>query len=316
MTSPRRPRQTPGTHLPPPEKRARIDDRFPPAFLGPRTCAAAVDDARARGDRRAFEPFDLRPLLARAGRRTVLVQSACLDTDTDADARPTLRRARRIAAVIAWVVSGRPATAAARLGSAGGAAGAARGSPSDPRRARSSLDPAGPRAREPRPPRGPRARARAALRLPAASRRSPELARSFPHLTIVIDHLGKPPLRTEPCRTGPALSRRRRPSERGGQALGGEYDARDPRWTAVDLRPAVDVALQPSGPTGSSAAVTGRSRWSTAITRVLARDGRRVGELAGPRPRATGRHRGPNLQARGGRGRPPPTPREASRRAH
>ena len=65
---------------------------------------------------RDFDPSDLRPLLDACGiDRTILVQSACTDRDTDA----MLTQAAEhdwIAAVTAWVDLLSPDTAEARLG--------------------------------------------------------------------------------------------------------------------------------------------------------------------------------------------------------
>ena len=53
---------------------------------------------------RDFEPADLRPLLDACGiDRTVLVQSACTDGDTDAMFAQAARARTGSAAVIAWV---------------------------------------------------------------------------------------------------------------------------------------------------------------------------------------------------------------------
>ena len=80
------------------------DDRLPPAFLEPRAGADAVDDRPStRSIARDFEPSDLRPLLDACGiDRTVLVQSACTDSDTDSMFEQACR-ARWIGAVTAWV---------------------------------------------------------------------------------------------------------------------------------------------------------------------------------------------------------------------
>lgn len=145
---------------------------------------------------RAFEPDDLEPLLAANGiEQTVLVQSACLDADTDsmfaiAATRPW------IGAVIAWAALDSPERCEARLDQLAGRP-KLRGirhlihDEDDPHwivrpavlESLSLLE-----ERE------------LILELPVVFPRHfddvSELARSFPRLIIVIDHLGKPPLGT------------------------------------------------------------------------------------------------------------------------
>jgi L-fuconolactonase len=199
--------------------------------------------------RRTFEPADLEPLLERAGvSRTVLVQAACSDSDTDFMFEHAARHTW-IGGVTAWVDLRSPG------------------------RARERLDELAqqPKLRgvrhlihdEPDPHWILRAgvleslalleQRRLILELPCVYPRHlgdvPELAASFPGLTIVIDHLGKPPLRSDamPAWAGALLAA----SEHANVAakisgLNTALSARD--WDAGDLREAVEVALGAFGP--------------------------------------------------------------------
>jgi L-fuconolactonase len=173
-------------------------EREPMPWMGPAHAAIA----------RAFEPDDLRPLLDACGiDATILVQASCTDADTDAMFEQAAGHPW-IGAVTAWV----------DLSSAV--------------RTRTRLD-----ALETEPKlRGIRhliheeddphwilrdsvleslaivEERRLVLELPCVFPRHlgdvPELARSFPQLTIVIDHLGKPPLHTERMDDWSSLIRR------------------------------------------------------------------------------------------------------------
>jgi L-fuconolactonase len=141
-----------------------------------------------------FEPADLEPRMERAGvARTVLVQAACADEETDLMLEYAADN-EWIGAIVAWVDLARPGRAEQRLRELAAHA-RVRGirhlihDEEDPHWIL-------------RPPvleslallqeRG------LLLELPAVWPRHlgdvPALARSFPRLTIVIDHLGKPPL--------------------------------------------------------------------------------------------------------------------------
>lgn len=141
---------------------------------------------------RAFLPADLEPLLLDADvDRVIVVQSACDDADTDlllelAAAWP------RIAGVVAWVALADPGRCAERLDGLPPVVCGVRHLIHD------EVDPHWIL----RPPVLESLRLledrELVLELPAVWPRHlgdvPELARTFPRLTIVIDHLGKPPL--------------------------------------------------------------------------------------------------------------------------
>jgi L-fuconolactonase len=199
--------------------------------------------------RRTFEPEDLEPLLARAGvERTVLVQSACSDLDTDsmfeqASQHPWL------GGVIAWL----------DLGS--------------PERARRRLDELWP---EPKL-RGFRhlihnepdlhwiLQATVLTSLAALEKRGmilelpcvfprhlgdvPELAASFPGLTIVIDHLAKPPLGSDEMGAwATELHAAAAYPNTFGKISGLNTMLARGDWEADDLREAVAVAVDAFGP--------------------------------------------------------------------
>jgi L-fuconolactonase len=78
----------------------------------------------------------------------------------------------------------------------------------------------------------------------------PELARRYPALTIVIDHLGKPPLGTDQMpRWTDELQAAAAASESViGKISGLNTLLSDPAWKAKDLEPAVRSALEAFGP--------------------------------------------------------------------
>ena len=178
--------------------------------------------------RRTFEPVDLEPLLVQAGiDATVLVQSACTDSDTDYLFERASERSW-IGAVIAWIDLRSPERASASTRRAPAAAEAAGRPPPDPRRARPALDPAGRRCSRAWPCWRSE---RLILELPCVFPRHlgdvPELASSLPGLTIVIDHLAKPPLRDDGLpRWEAAAARRSSAPERCDEDLGFEYALR------------------------------------------------------------------------------------------
>jgi L-fuconolactonase len=196
-----------------------------------------------------YDPADLEPLLRPAGvDRTILVQSACSDADTELMFEHADQH-EWIAGVVAWVPLASPADTAARLEMLArrpklrGIRHLIHDEP-DPHwimqtAVLESLELVA--ARD------------LVLELPAVFPRHlsdiPALAQTFPTLTIVIDHLGKPPL--------------------GGEGIGDwareiENAAAHPNvaakisglntaltrldWSAADLEPAVRVAIDAFGP--------------------------------------------------------------------
>jgi L-fuconolactonase len=198
---------------------------------------------------RAFGPDDLRPLLAVCGiGATILVQAACSDADSDS----MFEHARGhdwIAAVTAWVPLDAPGRAEARLGELT-AEPKLRGvrhlihGESDPHWIL-------------RPPvltsialleeRG------LLLELPCVYPLHlgdvPELARRFPQLTIVIDHLGKPPVGMPEMAHWEVLIRAAAGAPNVVAKVSGLNTAlTDPRWGAGDLLASVEIALDCFGP--------------------------------------------------------------------
>lgn len=199
--------------------------------------------------RRTFEPEDLEPLLARAGvSRTVLVQAACSDSDTDFMFELAARQPW-IGGVVAWVDLRSPGRARERLDELS-AQPALRGirhlihDEPDPHWILRDDVLESVALLEQR---------RLILELPCVYPRHlddvPRLAAGFPDLTIVIDHLGKPPIgSTEMGRWAEEL---RAAASHGNVAakisgLNTALAARD--WGADDLREAVEVALGAFGP--------------------------------------------------------------------
>ena len=250
---------------------------------------------------RAFTPGDLEPLLARAGiAAVVLVQSACLDADTDLMFEHA-EACAAIAAVVAWVALEDPPRAADRL--------AELAQRPQLRGVRHLIhDEADPHwILRPRVLEGIALLEAHGLilELPAVFPRHlgdvPELARSFPDLTIVIDHLGKPPLASDAMpQWARALETAAGHANVAAKLSGLNTATADPRWTAADLRPAVDVAVEAFGP---DRLLCG-SDWPVALLngdyeRVWRGTRRLVARArAGPRPGAAGGHRAPHLPAR------------------
>jgi L-fuconolactonase len=198
---------------------------------------------------RDFEPYDLRPLLDVCGiDRTILVQSACTDGDTDAMFADAAEH-DWIAAVTAWVDLVSRVTAEARL-YALAAQPALRGirhliheEPDPHWILQASVLESLAAAEE----RG------LVLELPCVFPRHlgdlPELAERFPGLTIVIDHLGKPPLGTERMREwATALRRAAKFPNVCAKISGLNTMLANRAWAASDLRPAIDVAVDCFGP--------------------------------------------------------------------
>jgi L-fuconolactonase len=198
---------------------------------------------------RPFGPDDLRPLLDRNGiDAVVLVQGACLDSDTDYLLSEASRR-DWIAAVTAWVALDAPDTVGARLDALGThrAFSAVRHLIHDEVDPHWILRPAVLESLSLLEER------RIVLELPVVFPRHfgdvPVLAERFPQLRLVIDHLGKPPLGTA------AMGQ----WERGLQAaaafpnvfakisgLNTALDRRD--WQVDDLLPACRAAYDAFGP--------------------------------------------------------------------
>jgi L-fuconolactonase len=198
---------------------------------------------------RAFEPAELEPQLKDAGvEATILVQSACHDADTDA----MLERAREhdwITAVVGWVPLLDPARAANRLDELA----------SEPklRGIRHLIHD------EPdphwilQPPvlesLGVLEERGLVLELPAVFPRHvgdvPELARSFPRLTIVIDHLGKPPIARDGFDEWARQLAAAAAYPNVAAKISGLNTALErPDWSAEDLLPSIEVAVEAFGP--------------------------------------------------------------------
>lgn len=199
--------------------------------------------------RRTFEPADLEPLLERAGvAKTVLVQAACSDSDSDSMFAQASKH-EWIGGVVAWLDLRSPERARRRLAEL---------------------------ADQPKL-RGFRhliheeedahwilrdevleslalvEKGGLLLELPCVYPRHlgdvPELAASFPDMTIVIDHLGKPPLRSE--QMGSWAAGLRKAAAHGNVAAkisGLNTVLPHGDWLASDLRAAVAVAVDAFGP--------------------------------------------------------------------
>ncbi len=196
---------------------------------------------------RTFEPDELAPLLRAEGiAYTILVQSACHDADTDflfelAD------RFDWIAAVVAWAPLESPDRARTRLDELA-VRPRLRGvrhlihDEADPHwilrpRVLESLSLVEERG--------------LLLELPAVYPRHlgdvPELARAFPELQLVVDHLGKPPLGSD---LGPWAEQLAAAAAHPNVAakvsgLNTALDRAD--WSAEDLVPAIDIAIETFG---------------------------------------------------------------------
>jgi L-fucono-1,5-lactonase len=198
---------------------------------------------------RDFEPSDLRPLLDACGiDGTILVQSACTDSDTDAMFAQAAKYPW-ICAVTAWVDLLSPARTQARL---------------DALAQEPALRGVRHLIHEETDPhwilRAPVLESLAVveerglvLELPCVFPRHlvdlPELAQRFPGLTIVIDHLGKPPLATERMGDWSALLRGAAELPNVCAKVSGlntMLASRD--WTGSDLEAAVEVAVDCFGP--------------------------------------------------------------------
>lgn len=197
---------------------------------------------------RTFEPPELEPLLRAEGiAQTVLVQSACDDADTDFMFEQAGRHAW-IAAVVAWVPLEAPAQAEARLEEL-----AARPKLRGIRHLIHDEDdphwivrPAVLESIALLEERG------LVLELPAVFPRHlgdvPELARSFPRLLIVIDHLGKPPIGMDLAPWERALRAGAGHPNVHAKISGLNTAVARADWSAVDLEPCLEIALDAFGP--------------------------------------------------------------------
>lgn len=197
---------------------------------------------------RPFGPDDIVPLLERNGiDAVVLVQGACLDSDTDY-LFDEAQRSDWIAAVTAWVCLDQPERAAQRLDEL---------QARDKFRAVRHLSHNEPDHWLVRPSVlesvAMLEERELILEIPVVFPRHLDdvitLAGRFPRLRIVIDHLGKPPIGT------PGMTRWA--GELGAAAAHANVFAKAsglntaldwPDWRAEDLRPAVAVALECFGP--------------------------------------------------------------------
>jgi L-fuconolactonase len=198
---------------------------------------------------RAFEPADLRPLLDACGiDTTVLVQASCTDTDTDAMFEQAAANPW-IGAVTAWVDLRSAEHTRERL---------------DELEARPKLRGVRHLIHDEDDPhwilqdsvleslaiveeRG------LLLELPCVFPRHlgdvPVLARSFPQLTIVIDHLGKPPFRTDGMGAWSSLIRRAAGFGNVCAKVSGLNTAfATATWEGSDFVEAVEVAFDCFGP--------------------------------------------------------------------
>ena len=198
---------------------------------------------------RTFEPADLRPLLLACGiDGTILVQAACTDADTDAmfeqaDANTWIR------AVTAWVDLTNPQRARARL---------------DRLARRPKLRGIRHLIHEEDDPHWIlREKVLESIELledrglvlelvcvyPRHLGDVPELAQRFPDLTIVIDHLGKPPLLTAQMADWTALVQRAAAHGNVAAKISGLNTVlTSAGWTGSDMREAVEVAVECFGP--------------------------------------------------------------------
>ena len=197
---------------------------------------------------RTFEPDELAPLLFESGvSTTVLVQAANTDSDTDAMFEQAAGHSW-IGAVIAWIDLGSPERTAQRLDELGGQP-ALRGfrhlihNEQDPHwilgddvlASISLLEARG-----------------LILELPCVYPRHlgdvPALASAFPQLTIVVDHLAKPPLGSAGMDDWARGLRAAAASANVHAKISGLNTILTSRdWHAGDLRPAIEVALDAFG---------------------------------------------------------------------
>lgn len=198
---------------------------------------------------RTFEPVDLRPLLDVCGiDSTILVQAACTDADTDAMFQQADANAW-IGAVTAWVDFTNPESARTRL---------------DGLAERPKLRGVRHLIHEEDDPHwilrenvldtiALLQERRLVLELVCVYPRHlgdvPELAQRFPDLTIVIDHLGKPPLLTPRMADWTTLMQQAAAQDNVAAKVSGLNTVlASAGWTGSDMRDAVEVAVECFGP--------------------------------------------------------------------
>jgi L-fuconolactonase len=199
--------------------------------------------------RRTFEPADLEPLLERAGvAKTVLVQAACSDSDTDSMFEQASEH-EWIGGVIAWLDLRSPERARRRIAELSGRPKLRgfRHLIHDEDDAHWILRDAVLESLALVQER------RLILELPCVYPRHlgdvPELAISFPDMTIVIDHLGKPPLRSAHMQSWETALRRAASHGNVAAKISGLNTVLPQGdWRAADLREAVAVAVDAFGP--------------------------------------------------------------------
>jgi L-fuconolactonase len=195
---------------------------------------------------RPFGPEELEPLLAPAGvERVVLVQTAASDADTDLLLE--LGAAHDwIAALVVWVPFLEPETAAGRLDAlAGGKVRGVRHQIHDEADPHWILQPAVLESLRLLEERG------LVLELSAEWPRHlgdvPELARSFPDLTIVVDHLAKPPFDLELDAWARELELAAAHANVAAKISGLNTATARADWDHTTLAPAVQVAFDAFG---------------------------------------------------------------------
>jgi L-fuconolactonase len=198
--------------------------------------------------RRTFLPADLEPLLAPSGvSRTVLVQAACSDSDTEFLFECASRH-DWVGGVIAWLDLRSPGRAGRRL---------------EELAERPKLRGFRHLIHDEEDPhwilRDPVLESLALLEqralileLPCVFPRHlgdvPELASVFPAMTIVIDHLAKPPLRRDEMARWEAALRAAASHENVAAKISGLNTTLRPDWGAEHLREAIEVAVDAFGP--------------------------------------------------------------------
>jgi L-fucono-1,5-lactonase len=197
---------------------------------------------------RSFTPEDLRPLLDAEGiAQTIVVQAACDDQDTDSMFEHAARH-DWIAAVVAWAPLLEPDRARARLDelSSRPKLRGIRHLIHDEEDPHWILQPAVLESLALLEERG------LVLELPVVWPRHlrdvPTLATSFPRLTIVVDHLGKPPIGTDLSEWGDSLRAAAAHANVAAKISGLNTATDRPDWSAEDLRPSVEIALDAFGP--------------------------------------------------------------------
>jgi L-fuconolactonase len=199
--------------------------------------------------RRTFEPAELEPLLVRAGvSRTVLVQAACSDADTDSMFEHAARH-DWIGGVVAWIDLCSPERARRRLDAL-----------SEQPKLRGfrhlihdERDPHWILRSDVLDSLALLEERRFLLELPCVFPRHlgdvPRLAARFPGMTIVIDHLAKPPLAGEAMgEWAQALRAAASHANVAAKISGLNTALATSDWSAQDLREAVAVAVDAFGP--------------------------------------------------------------------